>query len=99
MPPRLRCGTPTGFGFNKIHAKHWTPTVDEDITATLTTPTSEYDQDPNTRVFLLNALPPCSGYRYRVVVSYLGYGSTGIKGIITAYQERIPASAMSPRCG
>jgi hypothetical protein len=47
----------------------------------------------------LNALPPCSGYRYRVVVSYLGYGSTGIKGIITAYQERIPASAVPPRCG
>ncbi|MFE0513376.1 hypothetical protein [Streptomyces sp. NPDC058964] len=89
----LRCGTANGFGFNKIHAKHWTPTVDEDITYTLANPTTTYEQDPNTRVFLLRDLPPCQSGQYRVVVSYLGYGSTGIKGIITAYHEKLPAGA------
>ncbi|MEU7304916.1 hypothetical protein [Streptomyces sp. NPDC007206] len=89
----LRCGTATGFGFNKIHAKHWQPFVDENIANTLANPTSTYEQDRNTRVFLLKDLPPCESGQYRVVVSYLSYGSTGIKGIITAYHEKLPAGA------
>ncbi|MCC5474537.1 hypothetical protein ACFV2N_31155 [Streptomyces sp. NPDC059680] len=89
----LRCGTATGFGFNKIHAKHWEPFVDENIANTLANPTTSYQQDPNTRVFLLKDLPPCDSGQYRVVVSYLSYGSTGIKGIITAYHEDHPAAA------
>lgn len=87
----LRCGTENGFGFNKIRKKHWSPTVDEDIANTLARPTSDYEQDPNTRVFLLKDLAPCRG-QYRVVVSYLDYGSTGIKGIITAYHEDLASA-------
>ncbi|UXY32337.1 hypothetical protein [Streptomyces sp. HUAS TT20] len=93
----LRCGQVNargqGFGFNKIRAKHWEPFVDEEITNTLAHYTSTWQQDANTQVFVLKDLPPCESGQYRVVVSYLNYGSTGIKGIITAYHESHPGVA------
>ncbi|MGV9247234.1 hypothetical protein [Streptomyces sp. NPDC003710] len=41
-------------------------------------------------------LPPCQSGQHRVVVSYLPYGSTGRKGIITAYHETLPG--VTKRC-
>ncbi|MCF3137218.1 hypothetical protein [Streptomyces olivochromogenes] len=96
----LRCGQVDdrgrGFGFRKIRAKHWEPFVDEEIANTLAHYSSTWQQDANTRVFVLKDLPPCESGQYRVVVSYLNYGSTGIKGIITAYHESLPG--VTKRC-
>lgn len=84
-PVPLRCGT-DGFGFNKIRKKHWSPTIDEDIANTLAHYTKAEWQGPTTTAYILRDLAPCEG-QFRVVVQYASYGSTGIKGIITAYHE------------
>lgn len=81
----LRCGT-SGFGFNHIKASHWSPTLDFDIANTLRYFTSSVQQGSTTTAYILRDLAPCEG-QFRVVVQYNSYGSTGIKGIITAYHE------------
>ncbi|MFJ1584284.1 hypothetical protein ACIOC1_13305 [Streptomyces sp. NPDC088197] len=81
----LRCGSST-WGFNHIHSKHWSAHVDEDIANTLAYFTSTVPQGGNSIAFILRDLAPCEG-QFRVVVQFNSYGSTGIKGIITAYHE------------
>lgn len=90
----LRCGTASGFGL--LHFVHGHPeaiaTLDADITRTLAGWTGSRDQG-SAKVYTLTDLPPCPGY-YKVVVEYAGYGSTGIKGVITAYHQDGPASSV-----
>ncbi|MGQ0467899.1 MAG: hypothetical protein ACT4QG_21595 [Sporichthyaceae bacterium] len=95
----LRCGTTNGFGLLKILTKHpeTAATLDEDITRTLGDYDRAQQQAKTTVAYSKDDLPPCPGH-FRVVVQYNSYGSTGIKGIITAFHsdEPAPGSLFAP---
>jgi hypothetical protein len=86
----LRCGAKGEFGLLKILGKHPEPTLDADIADTLTNYDHEQQQSPTSVAYSRSDLPPCPGH-FRVVVQFEGYGSTGIKGIITAFHSPDPA--------
>lgn len=86
----LRCGEKHRFGLLKIVGKHPAPTLDADIADTLINYDHEQQQPPSSVAYSRSDLPPCPGH-FRVVVQFGSYGSTGIKGIITAFQSPDPA--------
>jgi hypothetical protein len=86
----LRCGEKNRFGLLKIVGKHPAPTLDADIADTLINYDHEQRQPPSSVAYSRSDLPPCPGH-FRVVVQFGSYGSTGIKGIITAFQSPDPA--------